>query len=91
MFLQRGKLCIVHHHSKVVALKIVIGNVVHVVDPFAGSNTTGVVAETLGRNWIAMERVPGYLEASKVRFAQQPAELRDGKKSSKQGRLFQNE
>ena len=40
-----------------------------VVDPFAGSNTTGVVAESLGRQWIAMERVRGYLEASKVRFA----------------------
>lgn len=39
-----------------------------VVDPFAGSNTTGVVAENLRRRWIAMECVPEYLEASKVRF-----------------------
>jgi DNA modification methylase len=39
-----------------------------VIDPFAGSNTTGVVAESLRRRWIAMERVPEYLEASKVRF-----------------------
>jgi site-specific DNA-methyltransferase (cytosine-N4-specific) len=39
-----------------------------VVDPFAGSNTTGVVAEGLRRRWMAMERVPEYLEASKVRF-----------------------
>ena len=39
-----------------------------VIDPFAGSNTTGVVAEGLGRRWIAMERVSEYLEASKVRF-----------------------
>jgi site-specific DNA-methyltransferase (cytosine-N4-specific) len=39
-----------------------------VVDPFAGSNTTGVVAEGLGRHWIAMERVAEYLDASKVRF-----------------------
>ncbi len=39
-----------------------------VVDPFAGSNTTGVVAEGLRRRWIAMERVLEYLEASKVRF-----------------------
>jgi DNA modification methylase len=39
-----------------------------VIDPFAGSNTTGVVAESLGRQWIAMERVPEYLESSKVRF-----------------------
>ena len=41
-----------------------------VIDPFAGSNTTGVVAEGLRRRWIAMERVPEYLEASKVRFEQ---------------------
>lgn len=39
-----------------------------VVDPFAGSNTTGLVAEGLHRRWIAMERIPEYLEASKVRF-----------------------
>lgn len=39
-----------------------------VVDPFAGSNTTGAVAECLGRRWIAVEAVAAYLEASKVRF-----------------------
>lgn len=39
-----------------------------VVDPFAGSNTTGMVAENLGRRWIAMERVEEYLTASKFRF-----------------------
>jgi DNA modification methylase len=41
-----------------------------VIDPFAGSNTTGVVAEQLGRRWIGMERNPDYLHASKVRFAE---------------------
>lgn len=39
-----------------------------VLDPFAGSNTTGLVAEGLRRRWIAMERVSDYLEASRVRF-----------------------
>ncbi len=39
-----------------------------VVDPFAGSNTTGAVAERLDRRWIAMELVDEYLEASKFRF-----------------------
>jgi site-specific DNA-methyltransferase (cytosine-N4-specific) len=29
-----------------------------IIDPFAGSNTTGVVAEGLRRRWIAIERVP---------------------------------
>lgn len=49
-----------------------------VVDPFAGSNTTGVVAEGLHRRWIAIERVPEYLEASKVRFGEgQAAERSD--------------
>jgi site-specific DNA-methyltransferase (cytosine-N4-specific) len=39
-----------------------------VVDPFAGSNTAGAVAEKLGRRWVAMELLPEYLEASKFRF-----------------------
>jgi len=39
-----------------------------VVDPFAGSNTAGAVAERLGRKWIAAELVEEYLEASKFRF-----------------------
>lgn len=39
-----------------------------VVDPFAGSNTAGAVAERLGRRWIAMELIEEYLEASKFRF-----------------------
>ena len=39
-----------------------------VVDPFAGSNTAGFVAEKLDRRWIAMELIGEYLEASKFRF-----------------------
>jgi len=39
-----------------------------VLDPFAGSNTTGAVSEKLHRRWIAMEEVETYLEASKFRF-----------------------
>jgi site-specific DNA-methyltransferase (cytosine-N4-specific) len=39
-----------------------------VVDPFAGSNTSGAVAERLGRRWLAMELSKEYLEASKFRF-----------------------
>lgn len=39
-----------------------------VVDPFGGSNTTGAVAETLARRWIATDEVTEYLEASKFRF-----------------------
>ena len=40
-----------------------------VTDPFAGSNTTGVVAQGLRRKWIAIEQKQEYLETSKVRFA----------------------
>ncbi|MDO8715390.1 MAG: site-specific DNA-methyltransferase, partial [Dehalococcoidales bacterium] len=39
-----------------------------VLDPFAGSNTTGFVAESLNRQWIAFELVQEYLEGSRYRF-----------------------
>ncbi|MCC6156860.1 MAG: site-specific DNA-methyltransferase [Deltaproteobacteria bacterium] len=39
-----------------------------VLDPFAGSCTTGEVAENLGRRWIAFERSAEYLETAKFRF-----------------------
>ena len=39
-----------------------------VLDPFAGSNTTGYVAESLDRRWIAFEVVDDYLRASALRF-----------------------
>lgn len=39
-----------------------------VLDPFAGSNTTGAVAEHLGRRWVAFERHLPYLAGSVFRF-----------------------
>jgi DNA modification methylase len=39
-----------------------------VVDIFAGSNTTGAVAEKLGRQWLAFEKEQKYLAASAFRF-----------------------
>jgi site-specific DNA-methyltransferase (cytosine-N4-specific) len=39
-----------------------------VYDPFAGSNTTGFVAELLGRYWIASELSQEYLDGSIFRF-----------------------
>lgn len=39
-----------------------------VLDPFAGSNTTGWAAEHLRRRWMAFELRKDYLEASKFRF-----------------------
>jgi hypothetical protein len=39
-----------------------------VLDPFGGSNTTGAVAEELGRQWISIEPESEYIEGSKGRF-----------------------
>jgi site-specific DNA-methyltransferase (cytosine-N4-specific) len=44
-----------------------------VVDPFAGSNTTGHVAETLNRSWLAFEINADYIAGSRLRF--EPADL----------------
>jgi site-specific DNA-methyltransferase (cytosine-N4-specific) len=39
-----------------------------VLDPFAGSNVTGQVAEELGRSWISVEINGDYIEGSRLRF-----------------------
>lgn len=39
-----------------------------IVDPFAGSNTTGWVAESLGRRWLGFELSREYAEDSRLRF-----------------------
>lgn len=39
-----------------------------VLDPFGGSNTTGAVAEKLGRRWISVEPNSDYVEGSLGRF-----------------------
>lgn len=46
-----------------------------VLDPFAGSNTTGYVAQTLKRKWISIDENPEYIDDSRLRFASQIAEL----------------
>jgi len=47
-----------------------------VMDPFAGSNTTGMVAEGHARRWLALELSREYLEASKFRFNEARCETR---------------
>lgn len=42
-----------------------------VLDPFAGSNTTGFVAENLQRRWISFEINRDYLQGSFYRFSQE--------------------
>lgn len=44
-----------------------------VVDPFAGSNVTGHVAERLNRRWLAAEVNADYVAGSRLRFVAQPA------------------
>jgi DNA modification methylase len=39
-----------------------------VLDPFAGSNMTGAVAEALRRRWLGFELEPKYIETSRLRF-----------------------
>jgi site-specific DNA-methyltransferase (cytosine-N4-specific) len=62
-----------------------------VLDPFAGSNTTGAAAEKLGRRWISIESREDYARASKGRFLDKgrnhapPTKSRKGRKGDKQG------
>lgn len=39
-----------------------------VLDPFAGSNTTGAAAERLGRRWVGFEVMDDYVSGSRGRF-----------------------
>jgi site-specific DNA-methyltransferase (cytosine-N4-specific) len=55
-----------------------------VIDFFAGSNTTGMVAERLGRRWASCELDPTYVGASAFRF------LRPGDDPSAVYRAIQN-
>lgn len=43
-----------------------------VLDPFAGSNTTGYASEISRRKWISIEIDRSYLEGSKFRFEEEP-------------------
>ena len=45
-----------------------------VLDPFAGSNVTGAVAESLGRRWIGIEANREYAQASRSRFSEMACE-----------------
>ena len=47
------------------------------LDRFAGSNTTGAVAEGLHRRWLAMDAEETYLAPSAFRFADTAVVLSD--------------
>ncbi len=59
-----------------------------VVDPFAGSNVTGEVAERINRQWMAFELIEVYLKGSRFRFDEFcPPEIKkngNGKRTYKQ-------
>ena len=42
-----------------------------VLDPFAGSNVTGAVAQSLGRRWISIEAKSEYARPSRSRFSEE--------------------
>lgn len=46
-----------------------------VIDPFSGSNTTGQVAESLKRRWVAVDIEHAYVQASAIRFGLDPYAL----------------
>lgn len=46
-----------------------------ILDPFAGSNTTGRVAEDLDRRWIGIDIEVSYVRASGIRFGLDPQRL----------------
>jgi DNA modification methylase len=52
-----------------------------VLDPFAGSNVTGEIAEYLKRKWMAMEVREDYLVASRFRFEAPVVEVRQGSRA----------
>ena len=60
-----------------------------VLDPFAGSNTTGMVAEELGRRWISVEKDTQYWKDSKMRFNRQERPYRDLPRTQEQLRLLE--
>jgi len=53
-----------------------------VLDPFAGSNMTGYMAETMSRQWIALEQEEEYLKGASLRFAEETLDVENRKPSA---------
>jgi len=57
-----------------------------VLDPFFGAGTTGVVAETLGRDWLGVELSPSYVALARRRLeASRAGRRRSGPARRRQG------
>jgi site-specific DNA-methyltransferase (cytosine-N4-specific) len=63
-----------------------VGDVV--LDPFAGSNMTGFVAEAMGRKWIALDQNEEYLRGSTFRFINDGSEDTQNTTTAVQKTLF---
>jgi site-specific DNA-methyltransferase (cytosine-N4-specific) len=48
------------------------------LDPFAGPNTTGAVAEQIGRHWLAVEKDETYAKDSELRFQKEASGKANG-------------
>lgn len=48
-----------------------------VLDPFAGSNTTGYAAARLDRKWLAIDAEENYVEQSKIRFEDPALQIKE--------------
>jgi site-specific DNA-methyltransferase (cytosine-N4-specific) len=59
-----------------------------VLDPFAGSNTTGYAAAMLGRKWLAVDAEPTYVEQSRLRFTD--PELKQRRETHSRGNCTEN-
>ena len=53
-----------------------------VMDPFAGSNTTGAVAQKLKRKWLSVEAKQEYVDSSRSRFLRRKAQSDDTKRNA---------
>jgi site-specific DNA-methyltransferase (cytosine-N4-specific) len=53
-----------------------------VMDPFAGSNTTGAVAQKLKRQWLAVEAEQEYVDSSRARFLRRKGSTGDAKRAA---------
>ena len=52
-----------------------------VLDPFAGSNTTGFLAEQSERKWLSIDKSQDYIEQARLRFYE-PKDTQDGTKEA---------
>jgi DNA modification methylase len=58
-----------------------------VLDPFAGSNTTGFVSELGSRRWVAIDQEKKYVEQSRIRFSDPVLGAKRRTEKKKRGRV----